>query len=52
MDKMERDGGNKTKIFYRCGSTYALSKPIVDNGIKDIWRGENPDHFCSVQLQR
>ena len=31
MDKMERDGRNKT--LYRCRFIYALSKFIVDNGM-------------------
>ena len=41
MDKMERDGRNKT--LYRFRFNYALSKLIVDNGLKDLWRRENPD---------
>ena len=41
MDKMERDGRNKT--LYRCHFNYALSKLIVDNGLEDLWRRENPD---------
>ena len=40
---MDRDGRNKTQRFYRCRSNYALSKLIVDNGIKDLWRRENTD---------
>ena len=32
MDKMDRDGGNKIQRFYRYCSSYALPKPIVDNG--------------------
>ena len=39
MDKMERDGRNKT--LYRCHFNYALSKLIVDNGLKDLWGKEN-----------
>ena len=42
MDKIDRDSENKTKI-YRCFSNYALSKLIVDNGLEDLWRRENPD---------
>ena len=38
MDKMDRDGENKTLRIYRCRSNYALSKVIVDNGLKDLWR--------------
>ena len=41
MDKMERDGKNKT--LYRCHFNYVLSKLIVDNGLEDLWRRENPD---------
>ena len=36
MDKMDKDGGNKTQRLYRCGSIYALSKPIVNNGLEDL----------------
>ena len=43
MDKMVRDGENKTQRFYWCCSSYALSKLIVDNGLEDLWRRENPD---------
>ena len=41
MDKMERDGRNKT--LYWCRFNYALLKRIVDNGLEDQWRRENPD---------
>ena len=40
MDQMDTDGENKTQIFYRCCSNYALWKIIVDIGIEDIWRRE------------
>ena len=43
MDKMYRDGENKTQRLYRLCSNYALSKIIVDNRLEDIWRRENPD---------
>ena len=43
MDKIDRDGKNKTQSLYRCCSNYALSKIIVDNGLEDLWRMENPD---------
>ena len=43
MDKIERDGENKTQSLYRYCSSYALSKLIVDNGLEDLWRRENPD---------
>ena len=39
MDKIDRDGENKTQRLYRCCSSYALSKLIVDNGLEDLWRG-------------
>ena len=47
MDKIDRDGENKTKRLYRCCSNYAMSKLIVDNGLEDLWRRENSDssHF-------
>ena len=38
MNKMDRDGGNKTQILYRCGSYYTLTKLILDNGLEDLWR--------------
>ena len=40
---MDRDSGNKTQRLYRCCSNYALPKLIVDNGLGDLWRRENPD---------
>ena len=43
MDKIDRDDENKTQRLYRCCSNYALSKLIVDNGLEDLWRRENPD---------
>ena len=43
MDKMDRGGGNKEQRLYRCCSNYALSKLIINNGIDDLWRRENPD---------
>ena len=43
MNKINRDGENKTQRLYKCCSSYALSKLIVDNGIEDLWRRENPD---------
>ena len=29
--------------LYRCRFNYALSKHIVDDGLEDLWRRENPD---------
>ena len=43
MDKIDRDSENKTQRLCRCCSNYALSKLIVDNGLEDLWRRENPD---------
>ena len=43
MDKMDRDGENKTQRLYCCYSSYDLSKLIVDNGLEDLWRREDPD---------
>ena len=45
VEKMDRDGGNKTQRLYTYGSNYALSKFIVNNGLDDLWRSENLD--CS-----
>ena len=49
MDKIDKDGENKTQRHYRCCSNYALSKLIVDNGLEDIRRRENldsPEFIC------
>ena len=43
MDKIDRDGENKTQRLYRCCSNYALPKLIVDNELEDLWRTKNPD---------
>ena len=40
MDKLDRNGENKTQRLYRCGSNYALLKLILDNWLKDLWRKE------------
>ena len=45
MDKMDRDGENKTQRPYWCCSSYALSKLIVDNELQDLWRRENTDQI-------
>ena len=52
MDKINRDGENKTKILYRCCSNYALSKLIVENSLEDLWRRENPDSLSSTATIR
>ena len=41
MDKINKDWGNKTRRHYRWGSNYALSKLIMDNGLKHLCRREN-----------
>ena len=43
MDKIDRYGENNIQRLYRCCSNYALSKLIVDNGLENLWRRENPD---------
>ena len=43
IDKIDSEGENKPERLYRCSSNYALSKLIVDNGLEDLWRRENPD---------
>ena len=43
MDIIDRNGENKTQRLYRCCYNYALSKLIVDNGLEDLSRKENPD---------
>ena len=52
MDKIDRDGENKTQRLYRCCSNYALSKLIVDNGLEDLWRRENPDSLEFTSYDR
>ena len=44
MDKIDRDGENKTQRLYKCCSSNVLSKLIVDKGLEDLWRTENPDY--------
>ena len=43
LDEMDKDDGNKTQRLYRCGSNYALSKLIVNNGLKGLCRREKSD---------
>ena len=40
---MDRDERNKTQKRYRCHSNLTLSKLIMDHGLEDLWRRENPD---------
>ena len=41
MDKIDRVGENKIKRLYRCCSSYALSKLIVDNRLEGLWRAQS-----------
>ena len=43
LGQKDRDEGNKTNRRYKCHSTFVLSKLIMENGLEDIWRRENPD---------
>ena len=43
LDQKDRDEGNKTNRRYRCHSTFALSKLIMENWLEDLWRRENLD---------
>ena len=52
MDKIDRDGENKTQRIYRCCSNYALSKLIVDTGLEDLWRRKNPDFLEFICYDR
>ena len=52
MDKMDRDGENKTKSRYWCCSSYALSKLAVGNGLAGRWRRENPVSLESTLYDR
>ena len=40
MDQMDRYGGKKTQRHYRYCSSYSY---ILENGLDDLWKGENPD---------
>ena len=44
MDKINRGGGNKTQIFCRCCSNYALSKLIMYNRLKDLSKRMDLDY--------
>ena len=41
MEKMDRNGGNKTHCLHRYCSNYFLSKLILDNWLEDLSRKEN-----------
>ena len=40
MDKIDRDGENKTQKLYRCFSNFSQSKFFVDNEVEDIYGEE------------
>ena len=52
MDKMARDGENKTQRLYCCYSIYDLSKLIVDNGLEDLWRRKDTDSLEFTRYDR
>ena len=52
LDKIDRDQGNKTHKCYRCHSTSALSKLVLENRLEDLWRRENPDTSESTRYNR
>ena len=43
LSQMDRDERNKTQKWYRCYSNFTLSKLIMDHGLEDSRRRENPD---------
>ena len=43
LSQMDRDEQNTTQKRYRFHSNFALSKLIMENGLEDLWRRENPD---------
>ena len=43
MNKIDRDGENKTQRLYTCCSSCTLWKLIVVHRLEDLWRRENPD---------
>ena len=52
MENKNEGNGNKIilrdfnyKTLYKCRFNYALSKLIVDNGLEDSWRRENPNSY-------
>ena len=40
---MDTDDESKTQRLYRCCSSCALLKLIMNNGLEDLWRRVNPD---------
>ena len=50
VDKIDRNDENKKQKLYRCHSKFNLSKLIVDNGLEDLWRRENPDISFTTDL--
>ena len=43
LSQIDRDERNMTQKRYRCHSNFTLSKLILDHGLEDLWRRENPD---------
>ena len=43
IDKMDKDGENKTQRIYLCSCSSSLSKLIVDKWHEDLWRRESLD---------
>ena len=52
LSQMDRDERNKTQKWYRCHSTFALAKLIMENGLQDLWRRENPDIYEFTRYDR
>ena len=52
MDKMDRNGENKTQRLHWYCSSYVLSNFIVDNGREDLWRRENTDSLEFTSYDR
>ena len=48
MDKIDRYGQFKTRRIYRCCSKNVLSKLIVGNGLKDLWRRETQSSPATI----
>ena len=52
MDKMDKDGENKTQRVYRCCSNYALSKSSWVMGLRIFVEGKNPDSLQFTRYDR
>ena len=49
---MNRNDGNITQRRYKFNSSYALSKPILHNGIDGLWREDKPDSSKFTEYDR